>query len=137
MAEFVLTDVSVTIGGTDLSDHITSLSLPVTVDEIEKQAFGDSWKERHTGALKDWTATINFNQDFAASEVDATIWPLLGTSAAFVGKPTSDAVSATNPSYSGNFLVSQYTPIDGAVGDGATVSVTWPGNGALTRGTGA
>lgn len=78
---------------------------------------------------------IEFHQDFGSSEVDETIWPLVGTVAPIVIKPTSDAVSSTNPSYSGNVLVTEYSPIDGGVGDLATTSVSWPGAGPLTRAT--
>jgi hypothetical protein len=76
-----------------------------------------------------------FNGDFAASAVDATLFPLLGTSVAVSIKPTSDTTTATNPAYTGNVLITQYSPVDGAVGDIATTSVSWPGNGALTRAT--
>jgi predicted secreted protein len=134
MSTFVLTDAAITINAVDLSDWITSVSVSAEVDEQEDTAFGDSWRSR-LGGLKDWTLDIEFNQDFAANAVDATVWPLLGTSTAVVIKPTSAAVGATNPSYSGNVLVTEFSPVDGSVGDLATTSVSWPGNGTLTRAT--
>lgn len=134
MAVFSFTDASVTIGGTDLSDHVRSVSLSVSSDELDTTAMGATYRDR-IGGLNDWSVSVEFNQDFAASEVDATLFPLLGTTSALVVKPTSDAVSATNPSYSGNVLVNDYSPLDGSVGDLATVSVSWPGAGTLTRAT--
>ena len=104
MAKFVLTDASVTLNSVDLSDHVSSVTLDITADEIVTTAMGDTFQSR-TGGLKDGTLSIEFQQDFAASEVDATLFPLLGTTTSFVVKPTSGAVSATNPSYSGNVLV--------------------------------
>jgi hypothetical protein len=46
-------------------------------------------------------------------------------------------VTASNPSYTGVFLVSQVAPISGSVGDLATRDVTWPvaGTAGITRGT--
>lgn len=134
MATFALTDASVTIGGVNLSDHVRSVTLEVSADELEDTAMGDTYRSR-IGGLKDSSWTIEFNQDFAASKVDATLFPLLGTVATIVGKPTSAAVSATNPSYTGSALITQHSPIANGVGDLATMSVTWPGAGAVTRAT--
>ena len=45
------------------------------------------------------------------------------------------AVSATNPSYTFSVLVSEWTPLNGGVGELATASVTWPISGAITKAT--
>lgn len=134
MATFVLTDADVVVNSVNLSDWVTSVTLSVEVDDQEDTAMGDSFRSR-VGGLKDWTLDIDFNADFAASAVDATIWSLLGTSVAVTVKPTSSATSATNPSFGGNVLVTEYSPVDGGVGDLATTSVSWPGNGTLARST--
>jgi hypothetical protein len=134
MAEFAFTDASVVIDGTDLSDKVRQVTLTVSADELDKTAMGSTFRSR-IGGLKDWSVSLEFNSDFAASEVDATLWPLLGTVATITIKPTSAAVGATNPSYSGDVLVSQANPMGNSVGDLATVSVQWPGAGALTRAT--
>jgi hypothetical protein len=44
-------------------------------------------------------------------------------------------VSSSNPSFSFNALVVQSTPFSSNVGDLATQDVTWPVDGAVTRGT--
>lgn len=134
MATFVLTDADVTVNSVNLSDWVTSVTLSIEVDDQEDTAMGDTYRSR-VGGLKEWTMDIDFNADFGASAVDQTVWPLLGTSVAVTVKPTSGTTSATNPSYSGNVLVTEYSPIDGDVGDLATTSVSWPGNGSLTRST--
>lgn len=134
MATFAFTDAVVTVGGTDLSAWVTSVSLSVTADELEDTAMGDTYRSRLAG-LKDWSVTIEFNQDFASSAVDDTLWPLLATTATVAIKPTSGSTSATNPQYSGSVLVSQYPAFGNGVGDKATVSVTWPGAGTLSRAT--
>jgi hypothetical protein len=111
---------------------ITSVSLKIQADELEDTAFGDTYRSR-LGGLKDWSVDIDFNQDFAAAQVDATLFPLLGTVVTVTVKATSAANSATNPQYSGSVLVKEYTPLDGGVGDLAKTSVSWPGAGTLTR----
>lgn len=133
MAIFALTDVVITINGVDLSDHITQASIETNAAELDTTTFGTNGWMSKIGGLKDWTLQIDFQSDFAAAEVDATIWPLLGETTEVVIKATSDAVSATNPSFTGDVLVNAYSPIAGSVGDLATTSASWPGAGELVR----
>ena len=135
MAKFVATDVKVTINGTDLSDHIAQVSLEQTADEIETTAFGTAWRQRVGGGLKDASVSIDFHQDFGAGSVDAILSPLFGSIATVVVVPTSGSVSATNPSFSGTFSVVQYSPVASSVGDLATLSVSWPSAGTVTKAT--
>ena len=134
MAKFVATNYSITIGGTDFSASLASAELSIEVDDVETTAFGASSRTRVCG-LQTATLTLDFHQDFAASSVDATLQPLLGSTAAVVIKPTSAAVGATNPTYSFTCLVTQYSPFASSVGDLATLSVTWPVTGDITRAT--
>lgn len=134
MAVFVATDFKITIGTTNMSTLLTQAELSLEADEVETTAFGSTYRTR-VGGLRTGTMNLQFNQDFAAGAVDATLFPLLGSAVAFTVVPTSSAVSATNPSYSGTVLVTQYTPISGAVGDLATLSITWPVTGSVTRAT--
>jgi hypothetical protein len=54
-----------------------------------------------------------------------------GTSVTVVIKQTSAAVSAENPSYTMTCLINNITPVNGAVGDLSTQSVTWNVNGTI------
>ena len=134
MAKFVATDYKVTINGTNLSTSLASVELPIEIDEQETTAFGSEWRTRIAG-LKSGSITLEFHQDFAAGALDSILWPLLGTNATVVVVPTSGTVTSSNPSYSGQFLVTSYTPYASTVGDLATVGITWPLSGALTRAT--
>jgi len=134
VAKFAATDFDITIGGTDFSDSLAAVTLDVSREQLEITAFGDSAR-RYIGGLQDSSVTLSFHQDFAAGAVDSTIWSNLGGTVAIVVKPTSGAVSATNPSYSFNALVVQSTPFASNVGDLATMDVTWPVDGAITRAT--
>ena len=122
---------TVTINSVDLSDKMTSATLEITYDDVETTAFGDSVRTRVAG-LGDATLNITFNNDWAASEVYATINPLVGSSTAFTFKPTSASTSATNPQATGNVLVTQFTPMSADVGSLSTSSVSWPVSGAIT-----
>lgn len=135
MARIVLTDAKVTINGVNLSDHIASITISESADVVETTAFSNTAKTRVAG-LRDNSVTLEFHQDFASSNVEATINgspSLVGTVTAIVVTPTSSSVSATNPSYSFNALVSEWTPLNGAVGELSTASVTWPISGAITK----
>jgi hypothetical protein len=134
MAKYAATDHTITINGSAFSTALQSVELMVEAAELETTAFGGTFRERIAG-LKTGSITLNFFQDFAASQVDATLFPLLGSNATVVVKPTSGTVSATNPSYSAVCLVTQYTPFSSSVGDIATVSVTWPTTGTVSRAT--
>jgi len=135
MAIFVATDFSVSINGsTALASYLTQVELKTSANDITTTAFGSAWVTRVAG-LKEGSLTLQFNQDYAAATVDATLWPLLGTQATVVIKPTSSAVSSANPAYTAICSVIDLTPVSGNIGDLATFSVTWPTNGTVSRAT--
>jgi len=134
VAVFVATDYNIKINGQDYSANLTQAELSLEADDVETTAFGSTYRSR-IGGLKQGSLNLQFNQDFAAAGIDSVLFPLLGTQATVVIKPNSTAVSATNPTYTFNALVTSYTPISGSVGDLATFSVTWPVSGAVTRAT--
>jgi IMP cyclohydrolase len=135
MARIVLTNAFVTINSVNLSDHIASITLTTTDDVIETTAFGSSARTR-IGGLADNSVALEFHQDYAAANVEATINgspSLVGTVTAVVVKPNGATTGAENPAYSFNALVSEWTPLNGAVGELATASVTWPIDGNITK----
>lgn len=136
MAKFAATDYLVTINGGTVSTNLNSVELAQEADDLETTAFGQTFRTR-IGGLKSGTVTLNFMQDFGSGSIDEILNPLLGAVATVVIQPTSAAVSATNPSYTAECLVTQYSPFASSVGDIATLSVTWPVTGEVTRGTGA
>ena len=135
MARLVLTNAFVSINGVNLSDHIASVTLTTTDDVIETTAFGTTARTR-IGGLADNSVALEFHQDYAASSVEATIngsTSLVGTVTAVVVKPNGSTTGSDNPAYSFNALVSEWTPLNGAVGELATASVTWPIDGNITK----
>jgi hypothetical protein len=134
MPRRVLTNASVVFGSTDLSQYITSLSLNSTYDIVETTAFGNTAKTRVAG-LADNSVTFEFNQDYATSALEQTIYPLLGTAVSVVAKPVAGTTTTINPQYTFSTLISEWTPLNGSVGELATASVTWPISGAITKAT--
>jgi hypothetical protein len=128
MARIVLTNVAVTFGTTDISSYVTSVTLGSTFDVVETTAFGNTARTRVAG-LADNSVSLEFNQDYATSALEATIYPTLGTAVSMTVRP----VAATSPAYSFSALVSEWTPLNGAVGELATASVTWPISGVITK----
>lgn len=135
MATFAFTDARVEVNSVDLSDFVKAVTLEISADELDDTAMGDTYRSR-IGGLKDWNVQLEFNSDFAASAVDVTLFPLLGTTTTIKIRPTASAISTTNPEYSGSVLVSQHNPVGNTVGDLASTSVQWPGAGTLSRATG-
>ena len=134
MAIYMNETVTVTVNSVDLTDHITSIDFTETVSEIETTAMGDANVTR-IGGLKDGSVSISWHQDFASSEVYATLNPLLGSTTTVLVKPTSGAVSATNPSKSVSCLVTELPFVSGAVGELATFDTSWPFTGVVTTAT--
>jgi hypothetical protein len=134
MAEFMLNDASITINSVDLSSYVTSVTLSQSADSLETTAMGDTART-FIGGLTNGTVDIDFNADFAASKTEATIYPLVGTTTAVVVKPVDASVSATNPSYTFNVVVTEWDTLNGSIGELATHSVSWQIAGAITKAT--
>lgn len=131
MARTVLTNAFVKIGAVDFSDLIASIEFSDEAEEITTTAFGDTG-QRRVGGLRDQSISLDFHVDFDPGEVDDVIGALVGTVVAIEFSPKGDTVGADNPKFSGNVLVTEWG-FGGGVGELATVSVTWPVDGVLTR----
>ena len=134
MAVFLNNGVSVTVNSVDLSDHVTSITINRTFDELEVTAMGDSGHKFVKG-LEASSVTIDFLNDTATGEVLQTLQAAWGTSVPVVIKQSSAAVSATNPSYTMTCLINNTTDINGSVADLSTQSVTWNVNGTVAVAT--
>jgi hypothetical protein len=133
MPRIVLTNAFISVGGVDLSDLVASVTLSETFDVVETTAFSSTAAKTRVAGLEDNSITLEFHQDYATGEVEQTIYPLLGTAAAVIVKPNGSSTSAFNPSYTCSAIISEWTPINGSVGELASASVTWPVTGAITK----
>lgn len=138
MARLVLTNAYVLYASNDISQYVTSVSLSSSVDVIETTGLGSSARTR-VGGLFDNQVTFEFNQDFADNALEELIngtslaTTTVGTAVAMEIRPVNGAVSASNPKYTFNALISEWQPLSGAVGELVTASVTWPISGVITK----
>jgi hypothetical protein len=135
MAVEVLYDVDVSINAVDLSDHGKRAVVTYNAEMLDHTTFGLDTR-RNIAGLKDWSIEVDFEQDYAASNVDATLWSLVGAAAFTVTlKPTSGAVGPTNPSFSGSAVLEGHTPINGDIGVIQIITARFVCAGALARAT--
>jgi hypothetical protein len=130
MAVFLNNGVVLTVDGVDLSDHVTSITINRTFDELEVTAMGDSG-HKYVKGLEASSITVDFLNDTATGEVLQTLQENWGTSVTVTAKQTSGATSATNPLYTMTCLINNTTDINGSVADLSTQSVTWNVNGTI------
>lgn len=136
MAKYVVTDPVIVFAGSTVTSSCASVSISLEADDVETTAFGGSGWRTRIGGLKSGSVDFEFHQDFAAGSIDALFFPNLGGTVAVKVRPGGTAaIGTTNPEYQFDVLVAQYNPIDSAVGDLATVSVSLPITGAVTRAT--
>ena len=132
MAVFLSNNVGVKVNSVDLSDHVTSVTLNRSFDELEVTAMGDTGHKFLKG-LESSSLTLSFLNDTASANVLATLQGAWGTSVTVkLIQVKGTAVSATNPVYTMTCLINNTTDINGAVGDLGKQYVTWTVNGAVT-----
>jgi hypothetical protein len=125
MAVFLNNKVGIKVATVDLSDHVQSVTLNRTFDELSVVAMGDSSAKAVKG-LETSSITIDFLNDTATASVLPTLQAAFGTTVTVVLlQDKAAAVSATNPLYTMSCLVNNLTDINGAVGDISMQSVTW------------
>jgi len=133
-----LSNPTLTINSVDLQDQCTSATINYVYEQLETTAFGDTARKFGGSAvtsLQNNSIDVELYQSYAASETEATIFSLVGVQTTLVLKPTSAAVSSTNPSYTltGAYLES-HTPINASLGELSTITLTFAG-GVLTKAT--
>jgi hypothetical protein len=131
MAVYLSNGVVLTVNAVDLSSLVSSVTLNRSFDELEVTAMGDSGHKFIRG-LEASSITIDFFNDEATSKTLQTLNATLGTNTTVTVKQTSAAASATNPLYTMTCLVNNIQPINGAVGDISTQSVTWNVSGTIS-----
>ncbi|MET9301784.1 phage tail tube protein [Micromonospora aurantiaca] len=135
MPKMVLKAAYVSLNGTDLSSYTSKIELKTEVEEQDVTTFASAGWTELIGGLASGELSLGFKQDVAASALDATMWPLFGTVVPFEVRLTNSAVGTSNPKYTGNVLIKEWTPIAGSVGDVAEMDVSYPTSGAVGRAT--
>lgn len=135
MALMVLRASYLTLATVDWSAKLKKITVKAEVEEKDVTTFASGgWVEVKGGLFKAGL-DLTWLNDYADNNLDEVMWGhfLTGEPIAWLAKASNAAVSASNPSYGGNVLVSKWDPISGSVGDVAGHDVSWPTSGAVTR----
>jgi hypothetical protein len=125
MAKQTLKDAYVAINGTVLSNFANHVDIDDSADEIDFTGFSTAGYKEIGQGLKDATINVTWFQDFAANSVHAILQPLYSAGGTFSVevRPTSSAVSATNPKATMTGRLYSYSGIAGDVGDALTMDI--------------
>ena len=134
MAVYLSNGVVLTVNAVDLSTLVSSVTINRSFDELEVTAMGDSGHKFVKG-LEASTITIDFFNDEASTKTLQTLNSTWGTSTTVTVKQKTGTTAPDNPLYTMSCLVNNITPINGAVGDISTQSVTWTVNGTIAVAT--
>lgn len=123
-------DAYLLVNSVALSAFVQEMTLNYESETVDDTTMGANTRSSR-GSLKNWSISAKLLQDFAASQVDATLFPLVGTTFAFEIRPSSAVVGTANPKFTGNALLTSYTVLSGSVGDmlSATIELV-PSKGA-------
>ena len=117
-----------TVGAVDLTDQLSSATLSYTFSPLSDVTMASAGTSFVAG-LQDNELTVTLFLNYAASEVYATLKPLVGTVIPTISlTPTSAALSATNPQaiLSGSFL-SMLPVVNATAGELSQVDITFMG----------
>lgn len=138
MSKMVLKSAVVAINGTAISDHVSSVTIDSTFDEVDFTGFGATYREFGQG-LGDATITLETFNDYDAGSIEHIFWPYSQNGGTFTVtvRPSNAAASDTNPVFTMTGRVFGFNPIAGAVGEANTTSIPIrnAGTAGLTRGT--
>lgn len=132
MSTYLSNGVVLTVNAVDLSSLVSSVTINRSFDELEITSMGDGG-HRYVKGLEASSITIDFFNDDATSKTlqtlnSSSVW---GNNVTVTVKQTSAATSASNPLYTMTCLINNTTPVNGAVGDLSTQSVTWNVSGTI------
>ena len=133
MAKLVLKDAVVTVNGTAITDNVAAVTINSEAAEVVTTSFGSGGAVTRASGLIDNSVTFSIHNDYPT--IDALFLPLVGSTAVpVVVKPAGTAAATTaTPHYEFNALITNWTPVNGAVGELNTADVTFPISGVITK----
>ena len=132
MAVYLSNGVKVTVNAVDISTLVSSVTINRSFDELEVTAMGDSGHRFIKGLEASSISLELFNDPDSAKTLQTLNSPSVwGNNVTVTVKQTDAAVSATNPLYTMTCLINNTTPVNGAVGDLSTQSLTWNVSGTI------
>ena len=150
MSKLVLTNATVVFEGVyDFSDLISSITISTVHDVLDVTPVKDGviYKEVIAGVGTN-SVSFEFYQDLSTEYGTGTTLTLeeffngystvpsrAGTKVSCAVRALNAPISATNPEYQFEALISEWTPLNAAVGGLSTITVNWPISGAITKDT--
>lgn len=120
MAIYLNNGATVSVGGTSITDYVTSITINREFDSLDVSAMGDSGHTFVAG-LENSSITLEFLNDSS----------VVSTLNGYAGLLKSVVVTQQSKTYTMDCLIAQLTPVNGAVTDMSTQSVTWPVSGTI------
>jgi hypothetical protein len=130
MAVYLANTGVLTVNAVDLSTLVTSVTINRAFDELEVTALGDTGHKFVKG-LEASSITIDFINDADTAKTLQTLQTTWGTNTVVTFKQSSGITAPSNPLYTMTCLVNNTTPVNGAVADLSTQSVTWNVSGTI------
>jgi hypothetical protein len=138
MPRLVLNNAYVLFASNDISEFVTQIELKTSVDTIDTTQIGAQSRTRQAGVF-DNSVTFQFNQDYADNALEELVNgtsianTTVGTAVAMQIRPVNAAVSASNPKYTFNAVITEWQSVSGELGGLSTVQVSWPISGNITK----
>lgn len=126
MAKHVLYNAVVTVNGVTLTDRVRSISWNAGITKVPAAAMSEAQSYSMAGVQEPDDISVEFYQDYAASNVYATLTALYQNRSTFTftAKADSAADSATNPNFTATVFVGKMPFLNGARGDAHMAPVT-------------
>lgn len=120
---------------TDWSDHIKAVKINLARANVDFTTFGSGAFVDNKPGLASADVSIDFFNDWAASNVDATFGAaVIANTLLYLDiKPTNAARGSTNPSYVFAVYVSSYPPLGATVGSAAETTIGFMQAGKYAR----
>lgn len=122
MATLVLDDAYVIMNSTAISG-VRSVTVNHQVNAVDDTVMGQDTMS-NLPALRNWSASVTFAQDFNGTVVDSQMNGLLGSRFLLQVRVTSAARSTQNPEYQGYAMITDYGIFSGSPGDFAEAPVS-------------
>jgi hypothetical protein len=138
MPRLVLNNAYVLFASNDISEFVTQIELKTSVDIIDTTRIGSQSRTRQAGVF-DNSVSFQFNQDFADNALEELVNgtsmanTTVGTTVQMQVRPVNAAVSASNPKYTFNAVITEWQSVSGELGSLSTVAVSWPISGNITK----
>lgn len=138
MAIYTTTATYLLLGTTNVSDHVQSASLNISYNMLDAKAMVAAGSVVGSPKVKgsaQHTLTATLFNDQALTSIRSILDGAKGTTLAFAIAANGATPSTTNPLYSGNVYVNDYTPVGGDLNNAAMVDITFDVAGDITIAT--